>query len=276
MHVVVPVAVFENESVSMGLAEFLSTVDVTVLGYHVLPEQTPPDQARAQYEDRANAALDDVMAAFAAAGGDAYHRLVFTHDRQQSIDRVADDAKADAYAIAGVTGDVESLLVPLTGDVDVDRIVAFVAALVGDRDIAVTLFGVAGAAKADSARRGLDDAASTLAAGGVDVSTAFSTTDDPLSALTDAAKVELLGDAALDHDAIVMGERAPSLQSFLFGDESSRVAAEAVGPVLVVRRKPDPTTEQQPELGLDEFADAEEAGETTESADAEELEDESR
>jgi len=32
-----------------------------------------------------------------------------------------------------------------------------------------------------------------------------------------------------------MGERAPSFRSLVFGEESERVAAESVGPVLVVR-----------------------------------------
>ena len=270
MHVVVPVAVLENESVSMGFVNLLSTMNVTVLGYHVLPEQTPPDQARAQYEDRANAALDDVMAAFESAGGNAYHRLVFTHDRRQTIERVADDAKADAYAIAGTTAGVERLLVPLTGDVDVDRILAFVTELVGDRDIAVTLFGIAGEAKADAARRGLDAARTTLADAGIDVGMRFSKTDDPLDAITDARKVELLGNAAIDHDAVVMGERAPSLQSFLFGDESRRLAAESVGPVLVVRREPEPDLEpvEPGTSDADQSGDASEGGDATEGDDA--------
>jgi nucleotide-binding universal stress UspA family protein len=274
MHVVVPVAVLENTSVSTGLVNLLSTANVTVLGYHVLPEQTPPDQARAQYEDRANAALDDIVAAFESAGGDARHRLVFTPNRKQSIDRVADDAKADAYAIAGTTGGVENLLVPLTGDVNADHIVAFVTALVGDRDITVTLFGIAGAAKADAARRGLDDAASTLADAGIDVSMRFSATDAPLDALTDAAKIDMLGAAAKDYDAIVMGERAPSLQSFLFGEASRRVAAESVGPVLVVRRDRDLAVESEPES--DESVDTGESATAEEPADADESADGSR
>jgi nucleotide-binding universal stress UspA family protein len=39
------------------------------------------------------------------------------------------------------------------------------------------------------------------------------------------------------HDVVVMGEQAPSLQSFLFGEVTDRVAAESVGPVLVVRNQ---------------------------------------
>nr|NIW32043.1 universal stress protein [Actinomycetota bacterium] len=134
VRVVVPVAVLENEAVPLGLMQLLGTVDVTVLGYHVLPEQTPPDQARQQYEERANAALADVAEEFRAAGGDADYRLVFTADRQKSVNRVADEVDARAFVISGATGEVDRLLVSLSGDVAADRILSFTESLVGDRD----------------------------------------------------------------------------------------------------------------------------------------------
>lgn len=39
-------------------------------------------------------------------------------------------------------------------------------------------------------------------------------------------------------DAGIVGERAPSLRSAAFGGTPDRVAAESVGPELVLRRKP--------------------------------------
>ena len=92
--VLVPVEVLAGKTVAPGLMTLLGTVDVTVLGYHVLPEQTPPDQARHQYEERATAALEDLSEEFRAAGGAADHRLVFTHDREQTVTRVADEITA--------------------------------------------------------------------------------------------------------------------------------------------------------------------------------------
>jgi nucleotide-binding universal stress UspA family protein len=221
--VVVPVAVLENESVSAGLVSLLATMDVTVLGYHVLPEQTPPDQARQQYETRANAALADITDEFRTAGGAADYRLVFTADKPKTIARVADEVGARAYAITGTTGSVERLLVSLSGDVAADRILEFVTELVGDRDVAVTLLRVG----ADDAGTPLADARARLADAGIDARTRLSDDERPLDALVAAVP---------DHDAIVMGEQAPSLGSFLFGDIADRVAAESVGPVLVVRR----------------------------------------
>ncbi|MFC6939667.1 universal stress protein [Salinirubellus sp. GCM10025818] len=223
--VVVPVAVLKGEAVPLGLMNLLGTMDVTVLGYHVLPEQTPPDQARQQYEDRANAALADITEEFRDAGGDADYRLVFTTDRPKTVRRVADEVGARAYAITGATGAVDRLLVSLSGDVATDRILEFVTELVGDRAIEVTLLRVAG----DEGATPLENARSRLEDAGISARTVLAEEAGPLDALLAALP---------DHDAIVMGEQAPSLQSFLFGDVTDRVAAESVGPVLVVRREP--------------------------------------
>jgi len=220
--VLVPVAILEGESPSAGLIALLGSTDVTVLGYHVLPEQTPPDQARAQFEDRAVDALEDLSDEFEAAGGDADHRLVFTHDRRKSIERIATETEANAYTIGGATGEIKRLLVPLSGDVAVAQIVGFVTDLIDGREIAVTLLRTSADGQSDQT---LKEAADELIAAGIGVTTR-SVDSKPLNALNDAVA---------GHDAIVMGERAPSLASFVFGDEAERVAAASVGPVVVVR-----------------------------------------
>ncbi|MFW5929329.1 MAG: universal stress protein [Halobacteriota archaeon] len=222
MRVLVPVEVLEGESVPAGLIDLLSTADVTLLGYHVLPEQTPPDQARAQFEERAVGALEDVAEEFRMAGGDADHRLVFTHDRRQSVERVADDVDADALVFTGATGEVESLLVPLSGEVDVEGLLDFVVELVGDRDVGATLLY---AAPDDASDSRLEEAEDRLDAAGVDVS--------GVRAAGNA--FDALMDALPGHEVVVMAERAPSLSSLVFGEESERVAAASVGPVIVVR-----------------------------------------
>jgi nucleotide-binding universal stress UspA family protein len=221
--VLVPVEVLAGGTVSPGLMNLLGTVDVTVLGYHVLPEQTPPDQARLQYEERATSALEDLSEEFQSAGGAADHRLVFTHDREQTVTRIADEIDARAFAISGMTGDVETLLVSLSGDVAVDRIVDFVIELVSDRDIGVTLF-LSQESEAEADKR-LDAAATPLRDAGIAVETVTA----------GGSPFEGLMDEVPGHDAIVMGEAAPSLRSFVFGDQANRVAAASVGPVLVVR-----------------------------------------
>ena len=226
MRVLVPLAILEGESVSPGLTALLERVDVTVLGYHVVPEQTPPDQARLQYEDRATAALEDLAATFRTAGTSADHRLVFTRDRGQTIDRTAAETGADATAVTGASGQIERILVALTGDVAVDRIVRFVAALIDDREIGVTLLLATDDAGRDAGAELLETAAGGLSARGIDVETDLA---------VDAPTVESLLETAADHDAIVVGERGPSLRSLVLGEEADRIAVESVAPVLVVR-----------------------------------------
>jgi len=222
--VLVPVEILEGKTVSPGLMNLLGTVDVTVLGYHVLPEQTPPDQARLQYEERATDALEDLSEEFRTAGGTADYRLVFTRDREQTIERVADEIDARAFAISGMTGDVDRLLVSLSGDVAVDRILAFLEELVGDREIGVTLLLAGRGAAVDEDR--LDAAAERLRTAGISVRTERAPKTSPFEGLMATVP---------GHDAIVMGERAPSFGSIVFGDEADRVASASVGPVIVVR-----------------------------------------
>ena len=201
----------------------LGTVDVTVLGYHVPPDQTGSDQARSQFEERATSALEDIAQEFRQAGGDADYRLVFTHDRQQSINRVAEDTNSRAIVTPGATGDLERILVSLTGKVAVDRILTFVEELIDDRDIGVTLFVVSEGTNEDSPL--LEESKARLEGAGIAVQTEVAT----------GPTIGALVDAVPGHDAVVVGEKAPSLASLVLGEESERVASAAVSPVLVVR-----------------------------------------
>ncbi|MDY7083395.1 MAG: universal stress protein, partial [Halobacteria archaeon] len=86
----VPVEVLEGESVPQGVVELLSNVPVFVLGYHEVPEQTAPDQARSQFGEKANAKLDEIVEAFEQAGAEVESRLVFTQDSNKTLERVTD------------------------------------------------------------------------------------------------------------------------------------------------------------------------------------------
>ena len=223
--VLVPVAVLEGRTVPQGLIDLLGTMDVTVLGYHVVPEQTAPDQAREQYGARAADVLEDITAEFRAAGGDADYRLVFTHDRHKTRRRIASETDARVLALVGATGPVERVLVPLTGEVATDRILTFVEELIGRREISVTML----LADDDSAeaRTRLEAAVDRLTDAEITARSELAVDGSPFDALVAAAA---------EHDVVVIGERAPSLRSLVFGDEAERTAAETVGSVLVVRR----------------------------------------
>lgn len=235
--VLVPVEVLKGETVPEAVIELLSTLPVVVLGYHVLPEQTPPGQARMQFEEQAQAKLDDLAAAFREAGGDAETRLVFTHDEEQTLNRVADETGCKAILIPNPAPRVERLLVPLRGEVDLARITAFVAATVGDRDIEITLYHVTetddGVAEGEEM---VEDATGLLRERGV---AADAITGD---VTVTGTPLQTIAAAAADHDAVVMGESEPSFRTFLFGEASEQVAAHSLGPVIVVRHERNPGT----------------------------------
>jgi len=91
MRVLVPLAILKGETVSAGVVDSLSNAEVVLLGYHVVPEQTPPGQARMSFEEHAEDALGETAAAFEDAGVPVETVLVFTHDRGETVGRVADE-----------------------------------------------------------------------------------------------------------------------------------------------------------------------------------------
>ncbi len=123
---------------------------------------------------------------------------------------------------------VDRLLVALSGSVGIERVVDFVTSLVDGREIGIPLQL---ASNVDGAAQTLESAAETLRAADIDVETRPST-KSPFNALIEAVP---------GHDAVVMGQQAPSLSSLLFGNEQKRLAAASVGPVVVVRN---PATKQ--------------------------------
>lgn len=235
MHrVLVPLRVLEGETVPAPLVDLLAPVPVVVLGYHVLPEQTPPGQARMQFEERAQEVLSGLEETFAEAGGETETRLVFTHEEEQTIERVADETDCDAVLVPHATGTVEDVLVSLRGEVDPARVGAFVGTLLADGEQSITLFYAASdEADLEVGRERLTAARDALTEAGVAtdrIETASVVSDAPVTAL---------GEAAATEDLVVMGESAPSFRTYVFGEDHERVAERSVGPVLVLRREGD-------------------------------------
>ncbi|MFC6988434.1 universal stress protein [Haloplanus sp. GCM10025708] len=229
--VLVPVAVLEGQTIPEPLVEFLAPSDVVVLGYHVIPEQTPAEQASLQFEDRAQDAVEDIARVFREGEHDVETRVAFTHDRDRTVERVASDVGATAVALPNPTGEIRDVLVPLRGFVDVDRLADLVATLLAATDGRVTVWGLAAGGSDFDTRRAVDDAVATLTERGLPadrITGETSVVESPVRAI-----VERSG----EFDAVVMGEGGESLFAALFGDEAERVAEGSVAPVLVVRKR---------------------------------------
>jgi len=224
MKVLVPVRILEGESVTPGLYDLLSTVDVVVLGYYEVPDQTPAEQAKLQFEERAQAKLDELREGFADAGGDAETRLAFTGEAEQTIQRVTVEEDCAAIVHPGVAHNFERLLVPFVGQANVETVAGFVAELVGDRDITVSALGLDANVSREELRGALDDAGLTTA----DLTLQPESTGDALATIAEFS---------VDYDVVVMGEPKPTLSEWVFGELEDRVARESLGPVVVVRAR---------------------------------------
>lgn len=231
--VLVPVRVLAGESLPEGVPELLANAHVVLLGYHVIPEQTAPGQARMQFEERALERLDEFEAILEAAGATVDRRLVFTHAAQQTINRTIVENDCLAVLVPDATPRPENVLVPVRGTVGADRLARVVAGLFADTDVAVTLYHVAAGEETDEdAQLVLDAVTDHLTDLGVDpdaIDTRVERDRDAVDAIT-----ALSG----DFDVVVMGETDPTLATFVFGMPADQVADRFLGPVLVVQREP--------------------------------------
>ncbi|WP_267641226.1 universal stress protein [Haloarchaeobius amylolyticus] len=250
--VLVPVQVLKGETVSPGVAEVLADVPVVLLGYHVLPEQTPPGQGKLEFEEQAQNKLEDVVELFEEYDASLETRIVFTHDAEKTIDRVADEAHCDAYLLPNPTPQVEKVLVPVHPKVAVDRVVDYAVALLADQDASITVFATADDDETEAEREELVRAAIDRFR---DHGVASERLDSRLE-LTDAP-VRATATAATEFDLVVMGERAPSLRSVVFGEEVDQIAELSVGPVLVVRRPREPEPDEVVEAAEEAEAERE-------------------
>ncbi|TYL38240.1 universal stress protein [Natronococcus pandeyae] len=229
--VLVPIDVLGGESVPRTVIDAFASVPVVLLGYHELPEQTPPDQARDQYGTRARAELDELHEVFEDAGClDVSSRLVFTHDRLKTFERVAVETSCDAVLLLNPAPVLESVLVAIRGDVNLEYIARFLGGLLIDTDLEVTFFHVV--PDEDERERGtelLDTAVDELADTGVGRDRIDT------SLVVDGSPTREILDAASDQDLLVVGESRPSIRRFIFRDRAKTLARGTVDPVLVIR-----------------------------------------
>ena len=230
--VLIPVEVLEGEGIPEAIVSAFASIPVVLLGYHELPDQTAPEQARTQFGERATAKLDDLAAAFEDVGGTWTTRLVFTKDALKTFERTAVELECDGVVLLNPVRTIDRVLVPLRSGVNVSNIAELVATAFGDADVEVTLLHVTPEeSDADTGREVLEEAAETLVENGVDPDRLLE------SVVVDDAPFETIVEVADDHDFVVVGESKPSIQDRIFGDPSERIATRTVSPVLIVRRR---------------------------------------
>lgn len=228
--ILVPIDVSVTEPPDRAILELLRPVNVVVLGYYPVPDQTAPAHLKQEHESEAAARVEEAATEFASTEHEVDTVLVFTNDHQDTIDRVAEQHDCDAVLVPGENGTVERILVPLRGDVNLARIVSLVGDLVRASDAVVTLFhSVAEGTDPSQGEFILRGAADRLSEEGVDrdqVDWELSDGGDP--------KSEIVALAA-EYDLLILGETEPSLRDRIIGTVLTPILDEITKPAIIVR-----------------------------------------
>lgn len=222
----IPIDVSEPDPPALAVLDVLQPFEVVLLGYFPVPDQAEPALIKHEYEDEAGARLDAV----AAGRPDVTEVLVFTHDREATIDRVADEHGCDAVLTAWDTDHVDRILVPIRGDANVERIVSVVTELLRESDATATFFhSVAEDAESSQAEFLLRGTVERVQEFGIEadrVDWEIAETGDPYRDIVDR------GDS---YDLVILGETEPSLTERIVGDVLSRIIDDIAAPALIVR-----------------------------------------
>lgn len=229
--VLVPVAVLQGESLPEAVIELLASVEVTLLGYHEVPDQTATGQARDQYNPRVQRKLANYVSLFEEYGGQVNTKTVFTHNVENTFERIAIQENITAILLLNPAPVIEQILVPIRGSRNLDQLLSTTAEVAAGTDTEIVCFHAARTdRKRDDGQQLLATATDRLQAAGVEagrITSDLRVTQSPLRAITEAAA---------EADFVVMGERKPSVVDRIFGDVTDRIANSSAAPVLVVRK----------------------------------------
>ena len=228
--ILVPVDVSGDDRPAQPLIDLCRSVDVVLLGYYPVPDQVAPAQLRQDHESDATAALEKTADAFRASGIDVTEALVFTHDRGDTIDRIANEYSCDAVLALGEAERIETVLVPVRGDTNLERIVSLLAGVMRMSGASITFFhSVAENSDPSHGEFLVRGAVDRLDEAGIDrerVDWQLSDEESPNDEIIELAR---------EYDLLALGETKPSLRERILGTVPSRIVDEVDKPAFIVR-----------------------------------------
>lgn len=111
--VLVPVELPNPSSISTALLDAFYDLELLVLGYRIVPEQTSPEQSRGEFKAKADEELNEIVKEVQAQGINVEKNIIFTPDLAQSMKRYINDKNCHSILTAKPIESVERLLVPI-------------------------------------------------------------------------------------------------------------------------------------------------------------------
>lgn len=228
--ILVPVDVSGDSLPAQPLIDLCRSVDVVLLGYYPVPDQVAPAQLRQDYESEATATLAEMADEFRASGIDITDVLVFTHDRTDTIDRVANEHACDAVLTPSEVERIKRVLVPVRGDTNLERIVSLLAGIMRMSDVSVTFFhSVAEDSDPSHGEFLVRGAVDRLDEAGIQrerIDWQLSDEESPHDEIIELAR---------EYDLLVLGETKPSLGERILGTVPTRIVDAVNKPAFIVR-----------------------------------------
>jgi len=228
--ILVPVDVSGDNLPAQPLVDLCRSVDVVLLGYYPVPDQVAPAQLRQDYESEATATLAEMADEFRASGIDITDVLVFTHDRTDTIDRVANEHACDAVLTPSEVERIKRVLVPVRGDTNLERIVSLLAGIMRMSDVSVTFFhSVAEDSDPSHGEFLVRGAVDRLDEAGIQrerIDWQLSDEESPHDEIVELAR---------EYDLLVLGETKPSLGERILGTVPTRIVDAVNEPAFIVR-----------------------------------------
>ncbi len=227
--ILVPVDISSDGPPAQPLIDLCRSVDIVLLGYYPVPDQVAPAQLRQDHESDAAATLADIADEFRASGIEVTDVLVFTHDRIDTIDRVANEYGCDAVLTLGEVERIERVLVPVRGNTNLERIVSLLAGVMRMSDVSVTFFHSVVDSEPSHGEFLVRGAVDRLDEAGIDVERIdwqLSDGESPYDEIIELAR---------KYDLLILGETKPSIRERIFGTVPSRIVDEVDRPAFIVR-----------------------------------------
>jgi nucleotide-binding universal stress UspA family protein len=228
--ILVPVDVSGDDLLTQPLIDLCRSVDVVLLGYYPVPDQVAPAQLRQDHESEATETLAGMADEFRASGINVIDVLVFTHDRTDTIDRVADEYGCDAVLALSEVESIERVLVPVRGDTNLERIISLLTDVMRMSDVSVTFFHSV-AEDSDPSHgeflvRGAVDRLNEVGIERERIDWQLSDEESPHDKIIELAR---------EYDLLVLGETKPSLGERILGTVPTRIVDEVDKPAFIVR-----------------------------------------
>lgn len=221
-----------SDHISQWIVESLVPTQVVVLGYWPVPRATTPNQVREQFEDEARKSLDVIKKPLEDGDFEVASELSFTRNRDDLIDRAANKYGCTSVLLPGTVRatPIESVLVLLKSDSDLNRIVETVGTLFTESDVDIVLFhALEEGDDVDSVEYMLHGVADRLADRGISPERIRWEQSER------GSRVDSIVPEVSDHDLVVLSESKPSVRERLFGPVQSAITDRTDRPSLTIR-----------------------------------------